>query len=494
MGGNCVVDSIQNTIPKILIVEDSKVVYGELRRSIEQRLGYDVSVATTYEEAHEYLSLHGRDIFLAIVDLHLPGSPNGEIVDLFCAVGVPCIVFTSDYSEETRVRMMSKDIIDYVVKDAQAVENIISYIDRLNRNRAIRVLVVEDSESFRFYICSLLHKQMFQVVDVVDAEGALRLLQDDEDISVVITDYQLLGMDGIKMTKRIREKYSKNEMVIIAMSSVKDSTLTARFIKTGANDFIPKPFEPEEFYSRVNHHVEVIETIQAFKESNKVKNQFLGMAAHDLRSPINGINGLSEMLLDDTCGPLNSEQRELIDFIYSANKHMNSLVSDLLDISVIESGQLKLLMGEASLTNLLEERVRIHGLSARRKTISIKSSFADVPNFSFDYRRMGQVMDNLFTNAIKFSPTGSTIEVTSSLEEGNIKICVRDQGQGIPPGEEDLLFQSFKKTSVQPTAGESSTGLGLHIVKKIIEAHHGEVWVESVYGEGATFCFTLPLE
>lgn len=487
------VDSIKKTIPNILIVEDSKVVHGELRRSIEQRLGYDVSVVTTYDEAREYLNLHGREIFVAIVDLHLPGSPNGEIVDLFCSQAVPCIVFTSDYSEETRVRMMSKDIIDYVVKDAQAIENVISYVDRLNRNREIRVLVVEDSESFRFFLCSLLHKQMFQVVDVVDAEAALRLLQEDNDISVVVTDYQLLGMDGIKLTKRIRDKYSKNEMVIIAMSSAKDSTLTARFIKTGANDFIPKPFEPEEFYSRVNHHVEVIETIRAFKKADKIKNQFLGMAAHDLRSPINGIHGLSEMLLEDVCGPLSSEQRELIEYIYSANKHMDSLVSDLLDISVIKSGQLKLIKSESSFQELLVERVRIHGLSASRKSIPIKSSVDDVPLFLFDFRRMGQVMDNLFTNAIKFSSAGAAIEVMLTQEEGDAKVCVIDQGQGVPPGEEELLFHSFKKTSVQPTAGESSTGLGLAIVKKIVEAHGGTIWVDSVYGEGASFCFTLPM-
>lgn len=483
----------QDTTPRILIVEDSKVVYGELSRSIEKRLGFDVAIATSYDEAREYLRKNGRDIFVAIVDLHLPGSPDGEIVDLFCSLSVPCIVFTSDFSPETRDRMMSKDIIDYVVKDARAVENVLAYVERLNRNRSIKALVVEDSESFRLYLSGLLHKQMFHVVDVPDGESALRVMRKEDDINLVVTDYQLPGMDGVKLTREIRGKYSKNEMVIIALSSAKDPKLTARFLKTGANDFIPKPFEAEEFYSRVNHNVEVIETIRAFKEADKIKNQFLGMAVHDLRSPINGIHGLSEMLLDDMCGPLNAEQREMIEYIFSANKHMNSLVSDLLDISVIESGKLKLLKGEASLQELLEERLKIQGLSASRKSIAIEGMYTEVPSFVFDYRRLEQVMDNLLTNAIKFSPTDTTITVSLEYVEGQAKICVRDQGQGIPPGEEDLLFQTFKKTSVQPTAGESSTGLGLPIVKKIVEAHGGSVWVESEYGEGASFCFTLPV-
>ncbi|QJB58206.1 hybrid sensor histidine kinase/response regulator [Pseudodesulfovibrio sp. zrk46] len=480
--------------PRILIVEDSKVVYRELKRCIESQLGYDVDVVSSYADADAYLKQNSRNIFLSIVDLYLPDATEGEIVDLFCARMVPTIVFTSDFSEETRKRMMSKDIIDYVVKDARAVENVIDYVKRLSRNRDIKVLVVDDSGSFRFHLSSLLHKQMFQVADVVDAEGALAEIEKNDEYTVVITDYQLPGMDGVALTRKLRELHSKAEMIVIAISTAGDPSLAARFFKTGVNDFLSKPFEAEEFYSRVNHNVDVLETIRALKDADKVKNQFLGMAAHDLRSPINGIHGLSEMLLEDMCGPINEEQREMISYIHSANKHMNSLVNDLLDISVIESGNLKLLKGEAALADMLAERCRIHSLAASRKSTSIGSTVEEVPNFAFDYRRMGQVMDNLLTNAIKFSPHNSKIEVTLGMEDGHAKVCVCDNGQGIPPGEEELLFQNFKKTSVKPTAGESSTGLGLPIVKKIVEAHGGRVWVESVYGQGSSFCFTLPLD
>lgn len=99
----------------------------------------------------------------------------------------------------------------------------------------------------------------------------------------------------------------------------------------------------------------------------------------------------------------------------------------------------------------------------------------------------------MLINALKFSPTGESIEVILVEKDGQAQVCIRDHGQGVPTGEEKLLFQSFKKTSVQPTAGESSTGLGLPIVKKIVEAHDGQVWVESEYGKGASFFFTLPL-
>lgn len=480
-------------IPTILIVEDSKVVHLELKRRIEEDLGFNCEVVTDYDSARDYIRHHARDIFLAILDLHLPGSPNGEIVDLFCSVAVPSIVFTSDFSEATRQRMQSKNIIDYVVKDSQATQNLIDYIRRLYRNRGIKVLAVEDSESFRYFLCGLLYKQMFQVLDVPDAESALKYLAADDDIRLVLVDYALPGMDGVDFTKAVRSRYSRDEMAVIGISSSTDPMLTARFIKSGANDYISKPFEPEELYSRVDNNVSTLETISALREANRVKNQFLGMAVHDLRSPINGINGLCEMMLKDLCGPLNEEQREIIEFVHEANMHMNAMVNDLLDISVIEAGRLKLNLEKLDFRQMVDKRLSIHLLAAKEKAIKVSTSYQDFPEFEFDQRRMAQVIDNLMTNAIKFSPPSSSVEVYLTKEDGAAQFCVCDNGQGIPPGEEELVFQSFQKTSVKPTAGESSTGLGLPIVKKIVEAHGGRVWVESVYGEGANFCLSLPL-
>ncbi|CCH50496.1 hybrid sensor histidine kinase/response regulator [Pseudodesulfovibrio piezophilus] len=479
--------------PTILIVEDSRAIYGELKQFIESELAYSVDIVTTFDEAEEYFRHGEHDIFLAIVDLHLPGSPNGEIVDRVRKEGVPVLVFTSDISSETRERMQSKGIIDYIVKDSQAPKNIVEYISRLGRNQAIQVLVVEDSDSFCKFLCGLLEKQMFQVTGVGDGLTAKELLVQPNDFAMVIIDYALPGMDGLELTKAIRETYTKKEMTIMGLSSIDDPMLSVQFIKNGANDFIAKPFEIEEFYCRVNHDVEMMDIMRAFRKADKVKNQFLGMAAHDLRSPINGIQGMSEMLLADVFGPLNKEQREMLDFIHEANTHMNHLVNDLLDISVIESGKLHLLKAEGNLEEMIAQHLRIHSFAATKKTISIKHYFQGIEPFVFDQRRVGQVIDNLMTNAIKFSPHRSQVEVYVTRENNDVRVCVRDYGKGVPAGEEKLLFQSFQKTSVSPTAGESSTGLGLPIVKKIVEAHGGTVWVESEYEQGATFCFSLPV-
>lgn len=480
--------------PLVLVVEDSNAVRLELQRAIEQMLTFEVVAVTTYGEARDFLDKRGREVFLAILDLTLPDAPDGQIVDLVCSKSIPCIAFTSDVSEATRQRMLAKDIVDYVVKDTRAVQNVLDYLERLVRNRSNKVLVVEDSETFRLYLCSLLHRHMFQVVDVPDAETALKYLKSNNDISTVIIDYALPGIDGIELTHRIRERYSKAEIVLIGLSSVSESTLPARYIKSGANDFITKPFELEVFYRRINHHVEVLESIRALKKANEIKNQFLGMAVHDLRTPISGIKGLANLLLGGGCGELNEEQLEMLGYIGEANEQMNVLVSDLLDISVIESGELTLEMANGNLEEVVRQRLRIHAFAAKKKGISIRTGFKSLPPFRFDSNRIGQVLDNLLSNAIKFSPADKDIDVSILKdEEGQAMICVKDYGQGIPKEESELLFEVFKKTSVQPTAGESSTGLGLSIVRKIVEAHGGKVWADSVYGEGAMFCFTLPM-
>jgi len=479
--------------PLVLIVEDSRVARAELRRAICEVLGFRVAAASTYEEAREYLNRHAREVFLAILDLNLPDAADGQIVDLFCSKAVPCLVLTADVTAETRERMLSKEIIDYIVKDVRAVENVLGYLRRLYRNQGHRVMVVEDSESFRLYLCTLLNRHMFKVEDFSSSEAALDYLDRHDDISMVVIDYVLPNMDGIELTRKIRDRRPKEDLVVIGLSSIADTILAARYIKSGANDFISKPLELEVFNRRINHHVEVLESIRALRKANDVKNQFLGMVVHDLRSPINGIKGLTDMLMGGMLGELNDEQQEMIGDIGAANRQMNDLVSDLLDISVIESGRLNLVKAEANICEVIDQRLRIQGFEAQKKLLEFKQESCSLQAFSFDANRIGQVLDNLLSNAIKFSPLGAEIAITLEREGDEVLICIKDQGQGIPPEEAELLFKSFQKTSVRPTGGESSTGLGLPIVKKIVEAHGGRVWAESDYGQGATFCFSLPV-
>lgn len=229
-------------------------------------------------------------------------------------------------------------------------------------------------------------------------------------------------------------------------------------------------------------------------ELNNLKNKFLGMAAHDLRNPLSSIRGFSEILLDESIGELNDNQKELIDMIHSASEQMLALLNDLLDISVIESGKLNIRLLKGSLAELVKERIRLTLVTADKKNIKINTVLSEVPEFEFDRARISQVIDNLLTNAVKFSLPETTIYVKLETIDNLATVSVRDEGPGILDEDQIKMFGEFQKLKAQPTGGEKSTGLGLSIAKKIILAHDGSIGVRNAPLKGAIFWFTLPMK
>jgi len=228
---------------------------------------------------------------------------------------------------------------------------------------------------------------------------------------------------------------------------------------------------------------------------NDLKNKFLGMAAHDLRSPIAVIKGYADILRDGLLGELGPESKRSIEVISRYCDKMLMLIRDLLDISAIESGHLSLNLRDVDLTAYLKENGQENALLARAKAIELILEIPeDLPRVSMDADRIDQVINNLITNAVKFSDSKSRIVLRAVLSEGSVAISVTDQGQGIPREEISKMFQYFGRTKVLPTAGEKSTGLGLAIAKRMVEAHGGTIGVESQPGQGSIFTFTLPLK
>ncbi len=226
---------------------------------------------------------------------------------------------------------------------------------------------------------------------------------------------------------------------------------------------------------------------------NKIKNQFIGMAAHDLRNPLGVIINYCEFLENDF-GNFNEDQVEFISQIKSSSTFMLNLVTDLLDVSTIESGSITLRLEEHDLTALVENIVQSNKYISTKKNIPIKISRDDHPiNFVFDKSKIHQLITNLITNAIKFSHPGSEVIVEVFTKDGEAEINVKDNGQGIHKEDLKLLFKPFQKTSVKATAGEKSSGLGLYIVKRIVDAHNGRIDVSSEFGKGSTFSVKLPM-
>jgi len=222
----------------------------------------------------------------------------------------------------------------------------------------------------------------------------------------------------------------------------------------------------------------------------KVKNELLGMASHDLRNPLTSIKGYSEFLLKKGATLKEDTRTDFLKIIHSASGNILGLLNDLLNLSSIESGQLVLNLQPGNLRGLIEERVKLYTHLATEKNIHFNIIFQETTVVSFDTPRIGQVLDNLLTNAIKFSPVNSTIEITMESGEGCVRVTVTDEGLSIKNEDLDNLFQPFNKFGSDST--EKGTGLGLAIAKKMIELHGGALTFKSSKNQGASFSFELP--
>lgn len=226
---------------------------------------------------------------------------------------------------------------------------------------------------------------------------------------------------------------------------------------------------------------------------NKLKNEFLGIAAHDLRNPIGVVQMYSAFILQSLNKNLTTEQEKFIQTILKSSEFVLKLLNDLLDISKIEAGKIDLVYKEDDYVQCVRDNIDLNSIVAKNKGIKIVFILKnEIQKFFFDRNKIEQVLNNLISNAIKYSFGDTTITVEISAEDDYVMTRVIDQGQGIPAHELSKVFKAFQKTSVRSTAGEKSTGLGLAIVKKIIESHRGEIGVESIVGIGSTFYYKLP--
>ena len=246
---------------KYLLVEDSPIVIKIINHISKSIHGFEYDIASSFEDAKALIEQHGPDYyFVAVVDLNLPDAPDGEVVDFTIKQKIPTIVLTGTYDEEKREKMLSKKIVDYVVKESRfSYEYVMKLIQRLDKNQAIKILVADDSKMSRNYIRDLLNTHRYEVLTADDGDTALALLEKHSDIKLLITDYNMPRMNGFELVKNIRREISKNDLVIIGLSDEGDGKLTAKFIKNGANDFLNKPFSHEEFHCRIMHNIESLE-------------------------------------------------------------------------------------------------------------------------------------------------------------------------------------------------------------------------------------------
>ena len=230
------------------------------------------------------------------------------------------------------------------------------------------------------------------------------------------------------------------------------------------------------------------------KRLNDEKNRFLGMATHDLRKPISLIISYSEFLIEETKNLLNANQIGFLNTINASCVFMKALVDDFLDVSAIEAGKFDLDLQPASIHQVLANSLRLNKLQAEKKGINLGvNSDESLPRAIMDASKLEQAMTNLISNAIEHASPDSPVSISLSCDRQFVIFSVKDEGPGMAPQEMDKLFKPFEKASAKKTAGEKSTGLGMLITRKIIEAHGGEIWIDSNTGDGTTVYFKIPI-
>ena len=224
-------------------------------------------------------------------------------------------------------------------------------------------------------------------------------------------------------------------------------------------------------------------------------NRFVRMVVHDLQNPLGVILSFAEFLADDIDHSLSENQKDFVGRIQNSAEFISALLSDLADVSVMETGQATCNISTVNIHQVVSDCIKRRWLQASEKEIKIRFEFVETRiNMPGDAERLGKVFDNLLSNAIKFSHQGGEVIVALRKESGNVRISVSDSGMGIAPENQKKIFVAFDKVSRKGTNGEKGTGLGLAISKRIVEEHQGKILVESEPGKGSSFIVLLPLE
>ena len=236
-----------------------------------------------------------------------------------------------------------------------------------------------------------------------------------------------------------------------------------------------------------------IEKLRA-EAANHAKSEFLANMSHELRTPLNAINGFSEIMASEMFGPLGHDRyREYAGDILSSGQHLLSLINDILDMSKIEAGKLNLRLEPVAIDEVVEDTLRLIRQRAEKAGLKIRVHLPRAPDITADFRALKQILLNLLTNAVKFTPRGGSITISAIVTEDNVHISVADTGIGIAEKDLDRLARPFEQIENQFSKTREGTGLGLALTKSLIEMHHGRFEIDSVLGHGTTAQVILPI-
>jgi signal transduction histidine kinase len=364
------------------------------------------------------------------------------------------------------------------------------------------ILVVDDTQQNVQVLTQMLRGKQYKVLAAFNGEDAIALLS-RKTPDLILLDVMMPGMDGFETCREIRKEPAYDDIPIIFLSALSDVEAKVKALESGGVDYITKPFQQLEVLARIELHLrlrrlelERQENVLRLEKMNKEKDEVLGIISHDMRNPIGGIIGISNFLRTD--GP--SDDKELADMlklIEASAERLLLLVNDLLDIALIEANSLQLTFTETDIGAYCNDVIQLHRATAKSKGVrldmieKVEGILAEV-----DVTKFSQIVGNLITNAIKFTEEGGQVRVeigAAANDSDQLQLQIIDSGMGIP---RDLMPRLFEKFGAQRlgTKGEKGTGLGMPLVKRYIDLHHGSITVDSMEKIGTTFTIRIPLK
>jgi signal transduction histidine kinase len=356
------------------------------------------------------------------------------------------------------------------------------------------ILVVDDEPDNRRLLNRILNR-MAHITEAGHGREALEHIGRDS-FDLVLLDIMMPDMTGLDVLKIIRSEPSTADLPVILISAMSDTDDIVRGLQLEANDYIVKPIDIDVVAARVDTQLKLKQTSDLQKQAiaelelaQQMKDRLLRIASHDLRSPLSNVR-LVQMLLREYVAD-QPEALEILDTLQVTVDKMKGIIEEFLEMPAYRGSSIDIKLTRVEVGEIVGGVVAQYSRMAFDKNITFQ--VYDLPGAAIaDSARLEQVLNNLVTNAIKYSPRETTVSLWSENFGDRIRICVADQGPGIPADERDKLFKEFSKLSTRPTGGEASSGLGLWIVKQMVTVQNGEVGVECPPEGGSIFWVELP--
>ena len=373
------------------------------------------------------------------------------------------------------------------------------------------ILIVDDSAQNVRLLSHVLKKEGYEIQTTPGGREAIEKVEEWTP-DIILLDIVMPGLDGYEVCERLKNREKTASIPIIFLSALSETDSKVKGFEVGGVDYITKPFQREEVLARIDLHVRLRQLQQTLKEKidaleereqrlntlNKRKDELMRILSHDIRNPVTGIIGVAQ-LLSESAGEMDARQRsEMYRTIEESARKIQSLVADLLDNDRAESGISELSREEVNLENVVMEVIELHQPTALTKNITFDTDGVNPVRMALDRQKMDQVLGNLVSNALKFTPEGGTITITAEEKTSgeSIVISVSDTGVGIPAEQLERLTNGQGTDSGylrSGTRGEKGSGLGFDIIKQFTKMHDGSVEIESEVDEGTTISIILPV-